>query len=95
MELQIKGKLDAAQERVDALQSKVARVTHCSSKLRDDRVLAQRARELEVVRTEHQVRANFFWGGVGGGFQGLGVEVSGLERDGESWWSGLLDGWTV
>jgi len=66
MEVQVKGKLDAAQERVDALQSKVARVAHCSSKLRDDTVLSQRARELEVVRTEHQVRLNFF-GGLGGG----------------------------
>ena len=56
MEVQVKGKLDAAQERVDALQSKVVRVARCSSRLRDDTVLAQRARELEEVRTQHQVR---------------------------------------
>ena len=54
-----------------ALQSKVSRIAHSSSKLRDDEALAQRASELEAVSSEHQV-ASLTAGVVGGGWRAGG-----------------------
>lgn len=52
MELAVNAKLDAAQQRLEAMQPKVAKVAECAAKLRDDEELKKRTSTLARLRQE-------------------------------------------